>query len=179
MNTATRTSIATASDAPLLVQHINGAYRGASSRAGWTTEADLLEGLRTDLQGVLAIINDPGADLHLFWNANNQLLACVYLQLHPHHLYLGMLTVHPPLQGLGIGKQVLHYAEQFARQHQKPAIQMTVLDARKELIAWYNRHGYQPTGQTEPWIDGYHIGIRKQELNFVVLEKKLAAADSR
>lgn len=33
---------ATAADAPLIAALVNSAYRGDSSRAGWTTEADLI-----------------------------------------------------------------------------------------------------------------------------------------
>ena len=38
--------VASAADAPALVDLINSAYRGESSKAGWTTEADLLGGQR-------------------------------------------------------------------------------------------------------------------------------------
>ena len=39
---------ATVQDAPEIAILVNSAYRGDSSRQGWTTEADLLDGTRTD-----------------------------------------------------------------------------------------------------------------------------------
>ncbi|EST29679.1 hypothetical protein M878_20325 [Streptomyces roseochromogenus subsp. oscitans DS 12.976] len=51
--------IATADDIPALVALVESAYRGDTSRRGWTTEADLLDGQRTDLDAVTAIVHDP------------------------------------------------------------------------------------------------------------------------
>ncbi len=166
-------SIATESDIPDLVELINSAYRGDSSRKGWTTEADILEGIRIDADGVREIIADPNAGLHIFSYPGEGLVSCVYLKEKPDHLYLGMLTVRPNLQAGGLGKYMLHYAETLARQQGKSAVKMTVINIRTELIAWYNRHGYLPTGETEPWIDGEHIGDRKAEIAFIVLAKKI------
>lgn len=50
---------ATESDVPALVTLIESAYRGDSSRAGWTTEADILQGQRTDEQGVREVLDAP------------------------------------------------------------------------------------------------------------------------
>ena len=43
---------ATASDLPAIAALVNSAYRGDSSRQGWTTEADYLGGQRTDAQAL-------------------------------------------------------------------------------------------------------------------------------
>jgi predicted N-acetyltransferase YhbS len=166
-------SIATAADTPALIQLVNSAYRGESSRKGWTTEADILEGIRIDEASVQEILDDPKADLHTFSLPGEGLIACVYLKEAEDHLYLGMLTVRPTLQAGGMGKFILQFAEKFAAQKGKPAVHMTVINKRTELIAWYNRHGYLPTGETEPWIDDIHIGHRKAELHFIVLEKEI------
>lgn len=162
---------ATESDIPDLLMHINNAYRGESSKLGWTTEADLLGGVRIDEEGLQSTLEETNANIFLFLNDSNQLSASVYLKRSSDHLYLGMLTVKPTLQGLGIGKQVLQFAEAFAKNHLLPTIKMTVIDARSELIAWYNRHGYLPTGHIEPWIDGVHIGERKTDISFIELAK--------
>ena len=165
--------VATAADIATLVSLINSAYRGETSKQGWTTEADILDGIRINEAGVEEIIAAPDADLHCFFAPDGQLLCCVYLQTKPDCLYLGMLTVQPHLQAAGLGRHMLHHAEAVARQLGLPAIHMTVINTRTELIDWYERRGYQPTGQTEPWIDGTHIGERKQEIYFRVFEKKL------
>jgi len=165
--------IATEAETDDLVQLINSAYRGDSSRIGWTTEADILDGIRIDAAGVRAIIADPGADLHTFYAEGMGLIACVYLKEEEKNLYLGMLSVRPTLQAGGIGKYILNYAEIRAKGLGKNSVRMTVIHIRTELIAWYNRHGYVPTGETEPWIDGEHFGDRKADFHFIVLKKDL------
>jgi GNAT superfamily N-acetyltransferase len=167
-------SVATENDIPALVALINSAYRGESSRKGWTTEADILEGIRIDADGVREILEAPDADLHTFFYPGEGLVSCVYLKEQPDNLYLGMLTVRPDLQAGGLGKLMLQYAEYLAFEKRKSAIRMTVINVRTELIAWYNRHGYLPTGETEPWIDGEHIGDRKKDIEFLVLSKNLS-----
>lgn len=167
-------TIAVPQQAQALTDLINSAYRGDSSRQGWTTEADILEGTRISEQGVLDIIAHPTGDLHVFSDDNGYITGCVYLEPKEDHLYLGMLVVRPGMQGSGIGKQVLAYADTFAQKLALRSIQMTVIHTRTELIAWYNRHGYVPTGEREAWDDSKHIGKRKvAQLYFLTLEKKL------
>ena len=168
-----KTGIATAADIDDLVKLINSAYRGESSKAGWTTEADILGGIRIDAAGVKEIIDEEEADLHVFYYPGEGLIACVYLKEEDENLYLGMLSVRPTLQAGGMGKYILHYAEERARSIGKQYVRMTVINVRTELIAWYNRHGYLTTGETEPWVDGEHIGDRKADFYFIVLKKKI------
>ncbi len=54
---------------------------------------------------------------------------------------------------------------------------MTVVSIRESLVAWYERRGYQRTGETEPFPCGEsHLGTpRRADLEFVVLEKTLRA----
>ncbi|MEK7199822.1 MAG: GNAT family N-acetyltransferase, partial [Bacteroidota bacterium] len=87
--------------------------------------------------------------------------------------YLGMLTVNPLLQAQGIGKQLLLAAEAYARQNNCNGITMTVIAVRHELIAWYERHGYRPTGETEPFPADPVFGLPKQVLYFIVMEKAI------
>src|ERR687886_2430148 len=103
----------TEQDVPALNKLVNSAYRGESSRKGWTTEADLLEGIRTDEEGLRAMVQNPAATLLKYEEAGN-LLGCVYLEKKGDELYLGMLTVSPDAQANGIGKQLLTAAERIA-----------------------------------------------------------------
>jgi hypothetical protein len=50
---------------------------------------------------------------------------------------------------------------------------MTVISVRNELIQWYQRHGYEHTGETKPFPNDPKFGIPKQSLEFVVLKKSL------
>ena len=174
MTTTGSVSIATTADIPDLVILINSAYRGESSKKGWTTEADLLDGQRTDEESLKMLLAKPGSILLKYVNAEEKIYACVNLQQQAQKLYLGMLTVSPSLQGSGIGKKLLAASEQYARENKFEAIRMTVISIRQELIAWYERHGYNRTGETQPFPTGDpRFGIPKQFLEFVVLEKNI------
>jgi len=160
-------------DAPILSNLVNSAYRGDSSRQGWTTEADLLDGTRTDAKAIEYLMGRPGTTI-LKYVDNATILGCVELDRKGDQLYLGMLTVQPDLQGRGIGKELLKAAEIEARRHKCTGIFMTVISIRLELIAWYLRHGYIDTGHRKPFeVPDSRWGIPKMKLEFVVLEKKL------
>ena len=166
-------SKATHRDIPELVRLVNSAYRGEGSKKGWTTEADLLDGIRTDEHSLKEMMEKPGAVILKCVDKNNNLSGSVYLQKQDEKLYLGMLTVSPELQAKGIGKQLLEASENQANIVGCTSIKMTVISVRGELIAWYERHGYRRTGDTEPFPVDEKFGIPKQQLEFVVMEKRL------
>ena len=165
---------ATLKEVPELVQLVNSAYRGEGSKRGWTTEADLLDGIRTDEESMQHLISNPNGVMLECRNEQNELLGCVNLQQQNDQLYLGMLTVSPELQGGGIGKELLQASEQYAKQNGFCAIVMSVISIRVELIAWYERCGYQKTGETKPFPSSDpRFGIPKQLLEFIVLKKRI------
>ena len=166
-------SKATQQDIPELVILINSAYRGESSKKGWTTEADLLGGIRTDADSLQQMISKENAVILKFCNEDNAIEGSVYLEKKNNKMYLGMLTVSPMLQAKGIGKKLLFTAEEYAREQNCSAMQMTVISVRNELINWYERHGYYKTGETQPFPDDEKFGIQKQPLQFVVMEKEV------
>ncbi|NCI49598.1 GNAT family N-acetyltransferase [Sediminibacterium roseum] len=166
-------SVATETDIPALEQLVNSAYRGEHSKKGWTTEADLLGGIRTDANGLKNMMSEPAAVILTYTGEQGLLQGCVFLKQKANKLYLGMLTVDPELQAQGIGKKLLSAAEEYARQKNCDGITMTVISVRHKLIAWYERHGYRKTGATEPFPADPSFGLPKQELEFVVMEKSL------
>ncbi len=166
-------SIVTETDIPILDKLVNSAYRGESSKKGWTTEADLLGGLRTNPALLKKQITEPGAVILKYTDEQENLLACVYLKKKQEKLYLGMLTVSPELQSKGIGKQLLAAAETYAKKNNCRKITMTVISVRHELIAWYERHGYKATGETEPFPTDPEWGLPKTPIHFIVMEKEL------
>ncbi|MFE9354615.1 GNAT family N-acetyltransferase [Streptomyces olivaceoviridis] len=166
---------ATDADVDALVALIESAYRGDSSRAGWTTEADLLEGQRTDPQGVLEVIKAPGSRL-LAVERDGRIVACCQLEHRGAHAYFGMFAVSPAMQGAGLGKTVMAEAERLARETWGVTeMQMTVISQREDLIAWYERRGYRRTGRTQPFPYGdERFGVpRRADLRFEVLVKPL------
>ncbi len=165
---------ATIADAAELSALINSAYRGETSKKGWTTEADLLEGTRTTPKELATIITTPHHYLLKFIR-DEKIIGSVLLIAKKEVLYLGMLTVSPELQNSGIGKQLLQAAEQLAQQIELSKIQMTVIGIRKELLAWYIRNGYEDTGVREPFPFGEgDKALTSEPLDFIVLEKKLS-----
>lgn len=162
---------ATLADVPALNNLINSAYRGESSKRGWTTEAHLLDGIRCDEAMLSSLLQQPGT-MFLKYADNNQLLGCVRLDKQESRLYLGMLAVSPELQGGGIGKKLLKASEQEALRQQCNAVHMTVISVRPELVAWYERHGYVRTGEIIPFTA--EVSISKEPLEMLVLEKKLS-----
>lgn len=163
-------SLATEQDIPALNRLVNSAYRGESSKKGWTTEADLLGGIRTDEDRLRTMLQNPNVTI-LKYEEAGQLLGCVSLETKGQDLYLGMLTVSPDAQANGIGKQLLTAAETVAAEKHCRAVTMTVITIRHELIAWYERRGYRPTGETQPFPNDPRFGLPKQPLEFIVMEK--------
>jgi ribosomal protein S18 acetylase RimI-like enzyme len=166
-------SKATLADIPALTILINSAYRGETSKKGWTTEAHLLEGKRTNEQEMTEIFLDPKNTI-LKYTENDKIIGSVLLVEKEDQLYLGMLTVSPELQNSGIGKKLLAEAENHAKAIGLKSIIMTVISVREELIAWYKRHGYVDTGKREAFPESeIHITISDTPLEFIYLVKEL------
>jgi ribosomal protein S18 acetylase RimI-like enzyme len=167
-------SKAALADIPQLNVLVNSAYRGETSKKGWTTEADLLGGIRTDEEVLASIISKENSVLLKYVSEEGSIDACVNLVQHNDKIYLGMLTVNPAIQGKGLGKILLQASETHAKETGCHAIHMTVISLRKELISWYERHGYKDTGERKPFPkDDPKFGLPKTELEFIVMEKVL------
>ena len=191
---------ATLADVSAVVELVESAYRGEASRAGWTTEADLLDGQRTDEIEIREIICGAHSRIRLAEQSPAGLQILDQIQAHtpsqepalPHAAslvgcvrienagdagYIGMVSVLPNLQSAGIGRQLLHEAERVIRDELRlPRARMTVIGQRDTLIAWYQRRGYALTGKQEKFPYGQpRAGTpRRDDLYFEVLEKSLA-----
>ena len=166
---------ATEADIPALVELVTSAYRGESSRAGWTTEADFLEGARIDPQLLRVDILRPRSRV-LVADGDDGPIACAHVADEHGTGYFGMFAVRPGLQGGGLGARLLAECERVAREEWSlPLMRMTVIDLRKALIAWYERRGYRRTGRYLPFPYGderFGIPLR-DDLRFEILEKPL------
>jgi GNAT superfamily N-acetyltransferase len=153
-----------------VVSLVESAYRGESSRAGWTTEADLLDGQRTDPDEVASVLDDL-----IVAEDDSGLVGCCTLIPRDGHAYFGMFAVRPGLQGGGVGSQLLAEAERLAAEHGAGHVEMTVISTRTELIDFYLRRGYVDTGETRPFPygDDRFGRPRRDDLAFTVLVKQL------
>lgn len=168
---------AEASDVPHLHRLIESAYRGDSSRAGWTTEADLLDGQRTDPEELAEILADPAQALLAAWR-DGELVASILIADREEGLgYFGMLSVSPTLQASGLGRRMIAEAEAaLIARFSATRIRISVFPQRTSLIAWYERLGYRGTGETLPFpYDNPRFGTPlRDDLHFIVMEKQLA-----
>lgn len=164
---------ATLEDVEVLEMLINSAYRGDSSRKGWTTEADLLSGIRIDKESLQKILTSDDSII-LKLTEKGKVVGCVNLLSKDKTLYLGMLTVSPTKQQRGIGKKLLTESEAYALENGYKEIEMTVISKRIELITYYERRGYQKTDEIRPFPkDELRFGKPKTDIEFIVLIKPL------
>lgn len=164
------------SDAESIRLLVESAYRGDSSKLGWTSEADLLGGQRTDVEAIREIISTDDSYI-LMAESNGELVGSFQLQKNDANTgYIGMFAVSPVLQGKGLGKTLITEGERIMREEFgcKEMI-MTVIKQRSELIAWYERLGYKQTGETKPFPYGdERFGLPKvDDLEMLVLAKNL------
>ncbi|BAJ26929.1 MULTISPECIES: GNAT family N-acetyltransferase [Kitasatospora] len=162
-------------DVPAVVALVESAYRGDSSRAGWTTEADLLEGQRTDEAAVTELLTRPDSVV-LLVERDGAPIACCHVERRGGAAYFGMFSVSPAIQGGGLGRLLLARAEEWARTAWgATAMEMTVIEQRAELIAWYERRGFARTGEFEPFPYGdLRFGVPlRTDLRFAKLAKSL------
>jgi ribosomal protein S18 acetylase RimI-like enzyme len=162
--------IAANGDLATLQPLIQRAYRGDSARAGWTHEAHLLDNERIGLSELEAMIADPAERLLIALDSD-RLVGCVRVADSGNKLaYLGLLCVDPQLQAGGYGKRLIAAAEATARDDLgADRIEMTVIDSRTELIAFYLRRGYLQVGTRDFPV------LVDPPLQMVVLEKPLLA----
>lgn len=170
---------AISADLPALHALVESAYRGDTARAGWTHEADLLGGQRTDIPALAAMVDGPD-EVILLGELGEALVGCVHLKpaARPGTVYLGLFAVAPDRQAGGLGRKMLVAAEEHAAQNMGAArVEMTVIRQRAELIGWYERRGYALTGEERPFpMDDERFGLpSRRDLAFVVLEKALGA----
>ena len=159
---------ANADQAQAISDLINLTYRG---NAGWTTEAAIIQGDRTNRQEIETAMHNSGAHFFVV-NLPFMLASCIYVAPEKDRAYIGFFSVHPDLQGQGLGKYMLEQAETFARSvmhvHQ---FVMFVISQRTELIQFYQRRGYHCTGRVEAYPA--YLGVPKiAGLTIEYLEKK-------
>ena len=167
-------------DAECIAMLVNSAYRGEHSRLGWTTEADLLHGRRTDAGEVRHLITRRNSII-LLCLEGKEIVGSVHIEKTVDHASLGMFVVEPTHQGRGIGKRLLACAEQVTQlKCRVDKIVMDVITLRQELIAFYARRGYRRTGVLHEFPVSPKMWQPKVPgLRFEMLEKDIRADPPR
>ena len=165
--------IATARDVPELVGLINNSYRPNGPETGWTHESGLIEGDRINTQQ-LADLLDGDSTILLGLN-KGEIVACVNINEEAGASYIAMLTVKPSYQNLGLGKEILQLAEEYAEnQYESSEVNLFVISERKELFDFYLRRGYEPTQVSSDYPADAGVGNPKiSGLKLVLLTKQL------
>lgn len=162
-------------DVESLVRLIRSAYRGESSRQGWTSEVDLVGGDRINAEQVLTMINGPDS-IMLVFDKGSSIIACCHVEDRGSNLaYFGTFAVSPAAQGAGLGRRVMAQAEQSAvLEFGSAVLELAVLAQQEKLIAWYERLGFSRTGETRPFpADPEFARPLRNDLHFVILSKNL------
>lgn len=164
---------ATLADVPELNILVNSAYRGEISKQGWTSEADMVGGLRVDEEILISYMHDENVIILKHTDEDGYITGTVYLEVRHPKLYVGMFSVSPLLQNKGVGRALIEEAELYARKHSCDTLTMTVISTRFELISWYERRGYKPTGEIQPFHAHGRFGEAKQHIELIVMEKSI------
>jgi ribosomal protein S18 acetylase RimI-like enzyme len=169
---------ATEPDYPAIIDLVNAAYRGHGAVESWNIESGIIEGTRlTDSLLREDLAAKPHAHFLIHRDPETRaIIGTVWLEpVDDHAWYLGLFTVDPAIQNQQLGRRLLSAAEEFAKAHGARSIRMGVLGVRDTLIAWYERRGYQRTGETEPFPYGDNRFGKplRDNLVFAILQKQL------
>lgn len=164
-------------EASVLTDLVHAAYRRAKGKSSWTNEDKLVTGIRTTVEEVTQLITDADKAI-LKAEVDGVLTGCVLVENHGDGQgYIGMLSVDPDAQSAGLGRTLLGAAEKYVQDvFGCNRATMWILNGRDELLAWYNRCGYELTGETEPF-PGQECGAIPlvENLHFLVISKNLSA----
>ena len=165
-----------------LVKAHDGQWQAIADLVNLTYRGDLggrrimkkKRGDRTNRQAIESAMCNPNAHF-LVVNLPKILASCIYVAKEKEHAYIGFFSVHPSLQGRGLGKYVLEQAETFVlRNMEIHKFVMFVVSQRRELIEFYQRRGYFRTGRIEAYPLHMGIGVpRIAGLTIEYLEKLL------
>ena len=168
MNHYKNIRLASKADVQQLTILINTAYRTLD---GWTTAAGMIQGDRIQEKQLYDLLNLENFQLFVL-EIDNKLLGCIGVSLGQQVAEIESFAVAPAEQNSGYGKQLLDFAESHIFEiFKKKVIQMSVLNVRIELLAYYQRRGYQLTEKIEAYPLGQNVGEPLIPLHLLILEK--------
>jgi GNAT superfamily N-acetyltransferase len=121
-------------DAENIARLVNAAFR---------PERFFTDGDRTNPEKVRELLQKGK---FLLTEAAGALASCVYVELRGDRGYFGLLAVEPALQRLGLGSRMIADAEDYCRAAGCRFMDLTIVNLRAELPAFYQRLGYSENG---------------------------------
>jgi ribosomal protein S18 acetylase RimI-like enzyme len=97
------------------------------------------------------------------------LAGCVYVELRGDRGYLGMLSVAPSRQHMGLGRRLLAAAEDYFVGAGCSFSDLLIVNVRTELLTMYGALGYVET-RTAPYDDEHPT---KMPVHFIAMSKRL------
>lgn len=161
-------------DIDRLVEVINAAYRNQFGRS-WTTEKVFVDGVRITKEQLSRDLNQSNFELLVGENEQGSLVGCIGLNFDSSSVEIGTFAIDPTIQNLGYGREMLNYVETCITQNYSSVrrLIMYVLDVRSELMAYYQRRGYQITGRTEPYPIDADVGQPLVPIKLIEMEKAI------
>jgi ribosomal protein S18 acetylase RimI-like enzyme len=99
---------------------------------------------------------------------NGRVVGCIEVATKDGRGYFGMLAVSPAIQGRGLGRRLITFAEDTARAAGCAVMDIKVVNVRGDLVRFYQSLGYRITG-TEPYV---HRPVL-QPCHFVMMAKDI------
>ena len=163
------------SDIAALETLVNLAYRGGEATVAWKNENHLVTGARVVPEELKDAICLDNSAVFVASTTDGDLIGCVQIEKEGDDGIIGMLSVHPKHQNIGLGRKLLNAGELVAKtEFGCTTGKMYVLCGRPELMAWYAKVGYQPTGETKPFFGPEtRLTALVDEAHFVVVAKPL------
>jgi len=97
------------------------------------------------------------------------LTGCVYVELRGERGYLGMLSVEPDRQRMGLGRRLLAAAENYFQESGCRFSDLLIVNVRTDLLKMYLQLGYAETG-TAPYENRFPT---KMPVHFIAMSKPL------
>lgn len=130
-------------------------------------EGAYVEGDRTSLEKITSLMDE--GEFYVT-EAAGKITGCILIKTNNGTRgYFGMLSVDPDVQGAGIGRRLIEFAEGYCRRAGCGWMDITVLNLREELPPFYRKLGYAESG-TKPFTDPHRA---KFPCHFLVFSKPL------
>ena len=124
-------------DAPAITSLINRAF---------VAEQPYISGERINAQGVRELLSKG---MFLLSEDDGVLVACLFIEKRGERAHLGLVSVDPQRQAMGMGSHLMAAAESHCRSAGFQEMELRFIHARAELQRFYESLGYAATGITE------------------------------